>query len=133
VFSTDQLPAELDERARFRAWRALEEEIYGSLDVTYADDVPFWGRAEFAQFGATGICQFGGNFTSVRRTRRDVARDGRDGFIFGLNRSTSTIHHAQRDRSVAVTPGSATLVSLGDAIQGHLTPGTTTFSHRAAT
>jgi AraC-like DNA-binding protein len=128
VFSTDQLPAGLDDRTRFRRWREIEAELFGSLDVAYATDHPFWARAECAQFGSVGIGGYAGSFISVKRAAQAAARDGRDEFQLGFNRSASTMLSSQRGRDLLLEPGAATLLTHADAGSAQFTPGTATFA-----
>jgi AraC-like DNA-binding protein len=122
VFSTDQLPAELDEKARLSHWREIEEQIYGLIEVTYADDRPPWGRAELAQFGSVGVSLFGCTYTKGVRTPRCIARDGNDGFIFGIN-TGSALRHWKRDREVSIPTGSACLFSTAEPGGADFKPG----------
>ncbi|MGH6735149.1 MAG: AraC family transcriptional regulator [Methyloceanibacter sp.] len=123
VFSTDQLPAGLDDLTRFRLWRDFQEEHVGSLEVTYGEEQPFWGRMEFAQFGACGIGRYSGAFTGVTRTARDVARDGRQSFSLALSHGSAPVSVNLRGRHALLNPGSATLVSYADPGQFQFSPG----------
>ncbi|HLC09024.1 MAG TPA: AraC family transcriptional regulator [Methyloceanibacter sp.] len=123
VISTDQFPAGLDDQARFRLWRDLQEEYVGSLEVAREEEQPFWGRMEFVLFGACGIGEYSGTFTSVKRTARDVARDGRESVSIALSRGRAPVSVSLRGREAVLHPGSATLVSYADPGHFQFTPG----------
>src|SRR5260370_20009688 len=100
IFSSDALPAELDERARFALWRNLHEEHFGSTDLYFLTDREFSVHVEFAQLGAVGLGRLAGTMRRIARTRRHVAADPSDVFILALNRGKSDIACVQRGREV---------------------------------
>src|SRR5260370_9908432 len=77
IFSSDALPAELDERARFALWRNLHEEHFGSTDLYFLTDREFSVHVEFAQLGAVGLGRLAGTMRRIARTRRHLAADPR--------------------------------------------------------
>jgi AraC-like DNA-binding protein len=115
VFSSDELPAELDDRARFSLWRDLYTAYYGSLDLSRPVDRPFSVRLEFAQFGRLGLGRFNGTVNRATRTLRAVADDDTDDFRLVVNRGRFAMSACQRDREAALVPQAAVLVSETEA------------------
>jgi AraC-like DNA-binding protein len=115
VFSSDELPAELDNQARFALWQNLHEEHFGSTDLYFLNEREFSVRVEFAQFGAVGLGHLEGTMRRIARTPRHVAADPSDVLMLALNRGKSAIACLQRGRDVTLTPGMATLVTNFEA------------------
>ena len=108
VFTSDELPRELDDRARFSLWRDIYEERYGAIEMSRLTDRPFSAHFEFVVLGAVMLGQFRGTMNRGRRTSEHVAADARGDFIVGIN-SGSSIMLSQRGRDVVATSGTAVL------------------------
>jgi AraC-like DNA-binding protein len=109
VFSSTELPAHLDDRARFSLWRDLYRTRYGLLDIERADDRPFAAQFEFVQLTSLGLGQFKGTVNRVGRTRRELAQAPSGDFCLVVNRGGSTMAFAHRGREAVLSLGSATL------------------------
>jgi AraC-like DNA-binding protein len=116
IFSTTDLPPELDDRTRFVSWGDVMTEKFGRRHAVPTDARPFFARSEFAQFGAVGLARHTATLASTSRTSADVAHDGADYFAFGVNRGAARVACAQRGYETIVDPGCWTLVSLSEAI-----------------
>jgi len=115
VFSSDELPAELDDQARLRLWRDIYVARYGEFDFDRADDAPFSMRSEFAAVGDVAIARASGTPFVATRTAQNVAADKHDDFVIGLNRANSLSHMLQRGREVICTTGQMMFWSYGEA------------------
>ena len=73
TFSSDSLPAALDDSARFKAWRDRYMEAHGLLEIHRSEDHPFSLRFTFAPYGEVGVGQFDGTISHVARTAHHVA------------------------------------------------------------
>jgi AraC-like DNA-binding protein len=118
AFASDQLPAHLDDRARFLRWREQWNALYGSVEVTRADDRPFSVRFEFAPIGSVGVGRFEGTISHIARSARDVAADNADNFCLGLPHGRFGIASIQNGREV--TWGRDTAVLLTNAEPGEI-------------
>jgi AraC-like DNA-binding protein len=117
VFSTTDLPVELDDRARFSSWGDVMTQKFGRRHAVPTDARPFFAQSEFAQFGAVGLARHTATIASTNRTSADVAHDGADYFAFGVNTGAARVAFAQRGRETIVDQGCWTLVSLSEAIK----------------
>lgn len=108
VFCSSDLPAKLDDDARFALWRDIYAARHGESDFTREPDGPFFARSEFVPVGAAVLTRFDASFRRWARTARQVAADARDDFMIGFNRGGNT-GFIQRGREVdgAGAPGAA--------------------------
>jgi AraC-like DNA-binding protein len=104
VFSSDELPGHLDERARFRLWSDIYTDRFGEADISCLDR-PFSTHSKFAQLGDLGLVQFQGTIQRYGRTARQAAADQREDFLIGFSRCQSRLQVTQRDREVPLLPG----------------------------
>lgn len=111
AFTTDELPCELDDRARLLRWREMTEELYGSIDTSYAVDRPFFVSIKAARFGSVVVDELASTLTRSARTARNIAVDGNDDLFLGLNCGSVAMTHRQRNREVVHSAGSAILLS----------------------
>jgi AraC-like DNA-binding protein len=124
VFSSDELPAELDSEARFKLWRDLYVARHGEADMASQADLPFTAEAEFVSLGPLFLARFDVAVRRVARTRRQVAADARDDFIIGFNRGGPQ-SYVQRGREVVET-------GRGGLFYTNAEPGEGRAQHRAA-
>jgi AraC-like DNA-binding protein len=118
TFSSQDLAVELDDRARFSLWRERYTAAYGSLDLARSEDLPFFMRFDYAQFGPVGVGRLDGTINRFGRTRRDVARDQSDDFCICLNCGGSKIALSQVGREAALDRGMMTLLSSAEPGEG---------------
>lgn len=104
VFSSDDLPAHLDNQTRFKLWNEIYTARYGAADISCLDQ-PFSSRSKFAQIGDIGLVNFAGTIQRYARTARQVATDQREDFLIGFSRSPSRILITQRGREAPLVPG----------------------------
>lgn len=109
VFSSDALPARVDDNARFKLWRDMYEANFGPCDQHYSDTRPFSARYEFVQFGAVAVTRHAVMLTHYARTSRHVAADARSDFLIGFNRAQSNPTLFQRERELTLAAGQIAL------------------------
>jgi hypothetical protein len=99
IFSSDELPDHLDERARYKLWLDLFTDHLCTADISFFPDVPFYSRSEFMKFGDLAVTQLNGNIQSAVRTRRHVQNDTRGDYIIGtmLSNTRSLIKQDGRE------------------------------------
>jgi len=115
VFSSDALPPEFDDRARFSCWRDFMLGVYGSLHISHLPDRPFSQRMEASQFDGVGLVEFAGTTDRITRTSRTVAASTSQGFFFGVNRSRSPMSLSQLGREAVLDFGAAALGNGAEA------------------
>lgn len=120
-FSSEQLPANLDDRRRRNLWRDLYSELYGPLEVAYAEDRPFSARLELARVGSLGLVTCRSTVARFIRTPRCVAAAGSDDFQLAVSLSGAPMQVRQLGREASFDREGVALVS--DAQPGHLAAG----------
>jgi AraC-like DNA-binding protein len=120
IFTSDELPAELDDRARFSLWRDMYVARYGENDMSYAGDMPFAMRSEFARLGDIGLARAAGTIDRWARTARHVALDGHSDFQFGFNHCGTRAFVEQHGRELVCETGQLMFTSIAEAreVQG---------------
>jgi AraC-like DNA-binding protein len=115
TFSSEELPAQLDDRRRYSLWRDLFTARYGrSFDLSSVGNTPFAMRCEFARFGGIQIGQFHGTIDRFVRTSR-YADDSNDDFVLGLNGGDTQMSFSQLGREGTIGSGGAVLVTNTEA------------------
>lgn len=117
VFASDELPAELDDQARFKLWRDIYTSLYGDADVSRLPDRPFSSRSEFMQVGAIGLVQSEGTVNRVVRTARHVAADTRGDFLIGFGGGGHPFVMSQRGRETTGGPARMLLYTTAEAVE----------------
>jgi AraC-like DNA-binding protein len=102
VFSSDDLPAGLDDRTRFRMWRDIFTSRYGACDVVRVEDKPFSSVFEFVPLGEVAISQHRSTMLQWERTSQHLGSETRSDFLLGFNRSPSPPMLVQRGREAAL-------------------------------
>src|SRR5947207_12162376 len=98
IFTSDELPVGLDDRARFSLWRDMYIAQYGENDISYANSRRFAMRSEYAQLGDVQLARVAGTIDRYSRTAQHVATDGHSDFQFGFNRAGAHAFTTQRSR-----------------------------------
>jgi AraC-like DNA-binding protein len=110
VFSTDDLPEGLDEKARASLWHELYMRTIFPVDVSYLRDRPLSVRFEFAPAGALSVGKYSG--TISRLVRRPVHLGAEEPkFILSFNGGPSTALHTTTGRDLEFKVGSAVLLA----------------------
>jgi AraC-like DNA-binding protein len=123
VFSTEHLPAGLDDRRRYQAWRDLYEATFGSLDLPRIEGVPFSAHLNAVQYDGVGVAQFSTTLARMRRTREHLARDARNHFGLALLGRRSGMQHTQFGREIVHQAGTTALGAGGELIDFQMPAG----------
>jgi AraC-like DNA-binding protein len=115
IFTSDELPAGFDDRARFSLWRDMYNARYGDSDMSYASARPFAMRSEFARVDEVGLARVNGTVDRMLRTSQHVARDGHSEFQFGFNQGATRGLFAQRGRELVFGTGQLSFLSTAEA------------------
>jgi AraC-like DNA-binding protein len=119
TFSSTDLPAHLDERARYSLWRDLFTARYGrSFDLSSSGGRQFAMRCDFAYFGQVHVGAFDGSIDRFARTSR-YADDSNDDFVIGLNCGDTRMSFRQLGREGVIEPGCAVLVTNAEVGEIH--------------
>ena len=114
AFSSDEISAQLDDRARFKLWNEIYGERFGEADISCLE-MPFSARSKFAQLGDFGLVQSAGTIQRYARNARQVAADPRNDFLIGFSRCQSRIQVTQRGREAPLVPGGMIIYSNAEA------------------
>jgi AraC-like DNA-binding protein len=115
VFSSDQLSGELGERARRALFRDIYHDLYGPLEIEYAEAQPFSARFAFVRIGGLGLATNLSTIERFVRTPHCVAAVGSDDFQLAVNLSRAPMQVRQQRRETVLTPGAVALVTDAEA------------------
>jgi AraC-like DNA-binding protein len=115
VVSSDVVPHELSEDARFSQWNEFFNANICQIEFSRLQDRPFAAKFEGAFAGSTRFAQFSGTVDHMERTRSIVASEQMEEFVFGMNRSDTRISVIQSGREIALDSGEAVLMDSGQA------------------
>src|SRR5262245_54383099 len=103
VFSSDELPAHLDDRTRFAQWYELYRAQYGGSDISLLSDRPFRAHTEFTMLQSVVLAQYQGTNAHITHTARHVA-SMRVGPVFSLVVTRTPVAANQRRRELVLPP-----------------------------
>ncbi len=109
IFSSDQLPAHLDDRARFSQWFDIYRERYGTCDFWYLPDRPFANRTEISLFGSVSFAQFEGTTSRVTLTSKHIATYKSTQPLAALVIAQTPLVFTQHGRELAIGNGQSVL------------------------
>jgi len=109
TFSSDCLPASLDDSTRFKTWRDRYNEAHGLLEINRTEDQPFSLRFTFTPYGELGVGQFDGTVSNVTRTAHHVAAQSNDTLCLFLNRGQDRMNFSHSGREGELDPAELTL------------------------
>ena len=115
IFTSDELPSRLDDRARFSLWRDMYVARAGENDMSYASARPFAMRSEFARVGEVELARATGTIDRFSRTSQHVAGDGYSDLQFGFNQGATRAFVAQRGRELVFETGQLSFLSTAEA------------------
>jgi AraC-like DNA-binding protein len=113
AFSSDDLPAHLDERARLALWH----DRFPWMDVAYSTDRPFVARTDFLQFGDVSLIRMGCTFSHMARAPRHIAADGSDLLSITFNDGQLPWLLRQGRREATPETGAAAICRHGEPLQ----------------
>jgi AraC-like DNA-binding protein len=111
-FSSDQLPAELDDRARFALWRDVYVAMVCKLDLARLPDRPFFARSNVTELNDLYVGRMDSTVVRFARTAQQIAADPRgNGFFLTFNRGDAPLTIRQVGREQSFFGGSPSLSS----------------------
>jgi AraC-like DNA-binding protein len=113
VLSSDDLPADLGDRARFARWHEVFESLTCCADYFRHEDRAFSAQFEWVQLGGAHVTQFGGTISRITRSATAIARGPDDDFCILFNRGASPLVVSQFGNDAALAPGAAVLTTNG--------------------
>ncbi|TPI55838.1 helix-turn-helix domain-containing protein [Mesorhizobium sp. B3-1-7] len=117
VFSSLDLPGHLDDRARFALWQDIHVAEIWSVEYAIAANQPFAAEIEATPVGPVVLGQMAGTIRHASRKARNIADDGRDGYLLLINHGDTRLSGAQAGRDYSVGKGEAALVSASEALE----------------
>lgn len=117
VFSSNDLPGHLDEQARFALWQDIHVAEIWSVEYSTSENLPFEADIEATAVGELVLGQMAGTIKRASRKARNIADDGRDGYLLLVNTGDTTLSGAQVGRDYSVGRGEAALVSASEPLQ----------------
>src|SRR5262245_3068164 len=121
VFSADQFPAHLDQRARLNRLHELLEPLVGQCDLACTSDLPFSSVFEFTQFGDVGVTRFATTVQQYARASRHIAADAREQLLIGFNRGPRPQLLTQREGELVLQPGQLALYKNTEPLEARAT------------
>jgi AraC-like DNA-binding protein len=119
IFSTADLPAELDDEARFKLWHDIYCACMGPFDAARLSHLPFAAQWEFAQFGETVLGRYHGTLRYIIKTPQQIAAASQDRYFLSFNAGATSHTFSQRGREFVAGPGAGVLFA-GDDATSHL-------------
>ena len=117
LFSSDGLPQNLTDRARFNLWRDIHNAQISSLNYTISNDLPFYARIEAMTIGQVIVGEMTGTLSTAERTRSNIIEDSGTGHNLFINRGQKQIGGVQAGREFLINPGGAVLVSNSEPLK----------------
>lgn len=115
AFSTDDLPAQFDDRARLSEWRDFLHGVFGGMEVSCLPDRAFSQYLEATQFGSALLVRLAGT-TDRFSTSSSVARAMRPDFFLCFRSDPGPASFSQRGREVSFDSTTAVLGSCNDPV-----------------
>ncbi len=117
VFSSVDLPGHLDDGARFSLWQDIHVAEIWSVEYAISRKLPFAAAIEATAIGPLVLGQMAGTIQHASRKARNIADDGRDGYLLLINNGDTRLSGAQAGRDYSVGRGEAALVSASEALE----------------
>ncbi|TPI12746.1 helix-turn-helix domain-containing protein [Mesorhizobium sp. B4-1-3] len=117
VFSSLDLPGNLDDRARFALWQDIHVAEIWSVEYAISANRPFAAAIEATAIGPVVLGQMAGTIQHASRKARNIAEDSRDGYLLLINHGDTKLSGVQVGRDYSVGNGEAALVSASEALE----------------
>lgn len=108
IFSSDELPLELSDRARFNLWRDIYAARIGSVEFGTSDHTPFQATIEALSIGAVTYATTVGTVNRVIRKPQNLCADTHDSYSLIITEAAG-FGGTYRDRELEVEVGGAFL------------------------
>jgi AraC-like DNA-binding protein len=117
ILSTDDLPKELDSRARFARWHEIyTSSLVGPADITPTPDKPFFAQVKLARTGAIGIAQIDNEIVATSKSTRHIAAAPMDTFGIAYSRGPGPMLYRQRGRELPLDVNEAAFFNFGEPL-----------------
>ncbi|QKC96021.1 AraC family transcriptional regulator [Mesorhizobium sp. NZP2298] len=117
VFSSIDLPSHLDDQARFALWQDIHVAEIWSVEYAISANRPFAAAIEATAVGPLVLGQMAGTIQHASRKARNIADDGRDGYLLLINNGDTRLSGIQAGRDYSVGKNEAALVSASEALE----------------
>ncbi|MDH7794225.1 MULTISPECIES: AraC family transcriptional regulator [unclassified Beijerinckia] len=117
IFSSKDLPQHLNESARFALWQDIHVAEIWSVEYDISNNLPFEAQIEATAVGELVLGQMAGTIQNATRKARNIADDGRDGYLLLVNRADTVLTGKQAGREYGVGRGEAALVSASEPLR----------------
>jgi AraC-like DNA-binding protein len=111
VLSTRDMPAALDDQARFQTWHDMYVAAYCEFDLSRVGDKPFAATTEARQIGSVNVAETTAAVERLVRDRRQVATAVRSNFCLAFSRGSNPIVQTQLGRETIHRLDSPVLVT----------------------
>ncbi|MEB3042208.1 hypothetical protein [Rhizobium mulingense] len=100
IFSSDNLPSDLNDKARFNLWRDIYAATIGSLEFGTSEHSPFQATIEALPIGAISYAKTVGTVNHVIRTPQNLRANTHDSYSLIITEAAACGHLSwQRTRS----------------------------------
>jgi len=116
VFSSNDLPKHLGEKAKFRLWQEIRKGQSGLVEFSIADDRPFQADSEAMAVGQLIFGRIASTIKTAHRTARHVADDRLDAnyHLLLVNSGNDALDGVQIGREYRLARGEAALMSMSE-------------------
>jgi AraC-like DNA-binding protein len=116
VFSSNDLPPDLGETARFKLWLDIYVGERAALDISVSAKAPFEAETQAVALGPLLLTRMEGTVTGVARTAGHVAAEGGGDYCLLINAGAAATGGSFRPRETAVATGAAALQTFGEPL-----------------
>jgi AraC-like DNA-binding protein len=117
IFSSNDLPQHLTEQARFALWQDIHVAEIWSVEYSISGNLPFEADIEATAMGPLVLGRMAGTIKHASRKARNIADDGRDGYLLLVNNGDTLLSGTQVGRDYSIGKGEAALVSASEALK----------------
>ncbi|BCW87529.1 Transcriptional activator NphR [Alphaproteobacteria bacterium SO-S41] len=117
TFSSSSLPSDLSEKAKFSLWQEIHNDQIWSVEYRIGERAPFHAEIEAFAVGELVVGQMAGTIKQANRQSKNIASDGRDGYLLLVNKSGSELRGGQVGREYGIGLGEAALVSAAEPLK----------------
>lgn len=116
VFSSNDLPPQLSETAKFNLWRDIYVGEIAALDISVSTNTAFTAQLEAMAVGPLTLSRMEGSITGVARTAAHVAAGGSDDYCLLINTGAAPMGGLFRQHEAQIAAGAAALQTFGEPL-----------------
>jgi AraC-like DNA-binding protein len=117
VFSSNQLPSDLSEPARFSMWQDIHVAEIWSVEYGRSETLPFEAEIEATAVGSLVLGQMAGTIRQATRKANNIADDSNDGYLLLINKADTVLTGEQVGCNYGVGRGEAALVTAAESLE----------------